>query len=302
MWWSLALLFSTTALALAAPCPRLADVEAELVRQRGERSRPTHEALSVSSDDAAITIRLDTAGTHIERVIPRRESCIESTRVVAAIVAAWESGDPPRTELDLPTVAPPTTSHPMTSRTSPRPAPMPSSRLSRRPVDVDLAAAFAAGWQGTDFAPGGLFDLRLTRRGHSLAGSIGAVVDGGRQENTFDGIGKWSRPSARLGAEYRVLVRRLSIDLRANVGLGAFVVRVPRIGVPLRQVLFDPSLGVGVRVGGALGHVRPFVGFEAIGWLVRQTLTPETFEKASYAPPRWDLLVVSGLAFTTGDF
>lgn len=300
MMWLLAPLL------LALPCPRLVDVEEELVRQRGDRTRPPHESVQIVIEDDEIEVQLTTPGTQVRRRVNPGATCAETTRTVATIIASWESGDESRTELDLPlTLAPmsdpPDPPPPPPSRHNPPPDDAIQRRpwMQRRSVDFDIAAAFVAGWQFYDFAAGGSFDARLTRRGSPFAASIGVLFDGGRDEGATDGLGivRWKRPMVRLGAEYRLMLARVSIDLRVSVGLGAYLLYFEDTST----ARFDPSLGGGLRLGGKVGPVRPFVGVEIVGWLLRHQIAGFEAAGMAYAINRFDALLVTGVAFTTGD-
>lgn len=257
-------------------CPSARKVE-QRVQQLSAGSVAGHSMASLKElPDGRLLLELrDESGVVLERKLPETASCEDRAEAAAVIIASelrrLEAGAP------APSL-PPTTVLPSLAPWH-----------LRWEVGAGLSGAFSRE------AVGALLHLALWPSDRRLGGALKLVYPGSDLKSLGPGQVWWSRPSLRLGPQYRLEGRRFVLHLQAEAIAALLAIQGRGFSGNRRAAAFDPGLGGSARAGVRLGRVAPWIALLGAGWLKSQHAAVEG-SGGVLSLPRYEVLLVAGVA------
>lgn len=237
-------------------CPSAQAVQAELLLLMPD-ARGGLVKIQRSSEGVELLLYSDQQSGPLRRQLTEQPACDQMARLAAAVIAIWRATVPPTPE----PVRPP--------RPAPAPGPSPGEPPAPR-LQFDVSASVAGVLGGSELSLGELLDVRLSLAARPFGVRIGVLLGTPHTLALNPEQAEWTRWSLRFLPGARLARGRFQIELGAGASLALIGLRGQGYERNRRSYGVDVGLGGGMRVGPRLGRIWPFLGVEAMGWLLPQ--------------------------------
>lgn len=271
----------TVAIVGESLCPTPGEVARRLEALAPEVSQPLRAVLTPRGEAVEVELR-DAAGALVATRLLSADRCDVLADAAAIFLATWVRQLQPESfgvEAGLAEVSPSGS------------AAAPASTLAFE-VGASAVAQVLNGAVGF----GGGLDAALRPAGRPWGGSLALVVGPQAFLPLEPGWVAFRRSSARLGVSFRPSWGRLFLDVRAEAVASLLWMAGRGFVENASHLLFAPGAGASLRVGVALGPVRPFLGVLGTAWLIPETAAVEA-APATRPLPRAELLLAVGVAW-----